>query len=157
LLVVALLVLNRRSLEDADVGVLVPIEHLHLLRSAPMFVALGPAELERLALTLTQESVDQGVAVCVQGETGDHFYLVERGTARVVRDGLEVAALGTGDFFGEIALLRDIPRTATVEAASELDLLVLERGPFLDAVKSTKCQIEAARVVSQRRMDELGL
>jgi MFS family permease len=157
LLVVALLVLNRRSLEDADVGVLVPIEHLHLLRSAPMFVALGPAELERLALTLTQESVDPGVAVCVQGETGDHFYLVERGTARVVRDGLEVAALGTGDFFGEIALLRDIPRTATVEAASELDLLVLERGPFLDAVKSTKCQIEAARVVSQRRMDELGL
>jgi hypothetical protein len=157
LLVVALLILNRRPLEDADVGVLVPIEHLHLLRSAPMFAALGPAELERLALTLGQKSVGPGVAVCVQGETGDNFYLVERGTARVVRDGLEVASLGTGDFFGEIALLRDIPRTATVEAASELDLLVLERGPFLDAVKSTKCQIEAARVVSQRRMDELGL
>jgi CRP-like cAMP-binding protein len=82
---------------------------------------------------------------------------MERGTARVVRDGLEVASLGTGDFFGEIALLRDIPRTATVEAVSDLDLLVLGRGPFLDAVKSTKCQIEAARVASQSRMDELGL
>jgi MFS family permease len=157
LLVVVLLVLNRVSLEDADVGVLVPIEHLHLLRSAPMFAALGPAQLERLARSLDQESVGPGVAVCVQGETGDHFYLMERGTARVVRDGLEVASLGTGDFFGEIALLRDIPRTATVEAVSDLDLLVLGRGPFLDAVKSTKCQIEAARVASQSRMDELGL
>jgi hypothetical protein len=157
LLVVVMLVLNRRPLEDADVGVLVSIEHLHLLRSTPMFAALGPAELERLARTLGQESVGPGVAVCVQGEMGDQFYLVEKGTARVVRDGLEVASLGTGDFFGEIALLRDIPRTATVEAVSDLDLLVLERGPFLDAVKSTKCQIEAARLVSQSRMDQLGL
>lgn len=122
-----------------------------------MFASLGPAELERLARTLDQESVGPGTAVCVQGEPGKRFYLVERGTARVVRDGHDVASLGTGDFFGEIALLRDIPRTATVEAVSELDLLFLERGPFLDAVKSTRCQIEAARMVSQTRLDELGM
>lgn len=155
--VIVLLLLNRRALQEADVGVLVPIEHLHMLRSAPMFAALGPAELERLARTLDRESVGPGAAVCVQGEPGERFYLVERGTARVVRDGDDVASLGTGDFFGEIALLRDLPRTATVEATSELDLLFLERGPFLDAVKSTKCQIEAARVVSQTRLDELGM
>jgi CRP-like cAMP-binding protein len=122
-----------------------------------MFAALGPAELERLATSADEESVGPGTAVCVQGETGERFYLVERGTARVVRDGVDVASLGTGDFFGEIALLRDIPRTATVEAMGDLDLLVLQRGPFLDAIKSSACQIEAARAVSQTRMDELGM
>jgi MFS family permease len=157
LLIIFLLIVNRRALQDADVGVVIPIEHLHLLRSVPMFAALGPAELERLATSAGEESVDPGSAVCVQGELGDRFYLVERGTARVVRDGVDVASLGSGDFFGEIALLRDIPRTATVEAMSDLDLLVLERGPFLDAIKSSACQIEAARAVSQTRMDELGI
>jgi MFS family permease len=156
LIIIALLV-NRRALQEADVGVMVPIEHLHLLRSAPMFAALGPAELERLARTIDVESVGEGAAVCVQGEPGEHFYFVERGTARVLRDGMDVATLGTGDFFGEIALLRDIPRTATVEAVSDLDLLVLERGPFLDAIKSSACQIDAAQAVTQIRMDELGM
>ncbi|HEU5112326.1 MAG TPA: MFS transporter, partial [Acidimicrobiia bacterium] len=157
LLIIMVLLVYRGALQEADVGVIVPIEHLHLLRSAPMFAALGPAELERLARTIAPESVVQGAAVCVQGEPGEHFYFVERGTARVLRDGTDVATLGIGDFFGEIALLRDIPRTATVEAVSDLDLLVLERGPFLDAIKSSACQIEAARAVTQTRMDELGL
>ena len=157
LLIIIVLVVNRRALQDADVGVVVPIEHLHLLRSIPMFAALGPAELERLATSADEESVGPGAAVCVQGETGERFYLVARGTARVVRDGVDVASLGSGDFFGEIALLRDIPRTATVKAVSDLDLLVLQRGPFLDAIKSSACQIEAARAVSQTRMDELGM
>jgi MFS family permease len=157
LLIIIVLLINRRALQEADIGVIVPIEHLHLLRSTLMFAALGPAELERLARTIDQESVGPGSAVCVQGEPGDRFYFVERGTARVVRDGMDVATLGTGDFFGEIALLRDIPRTATVEAVSDLDLLVLERGPFLDAIKSSACQIEAAQAVSQTRMDELGM
>ena len=156
-LIIVVLAVNRRSLQGADIGVVIPIEHLHLLRSAPMFAALGPAELERLARTVEEESVAPGTAVCVQGEAGDRFYLVERGAARVVRDGRSVASLGSGDFFGEIALLRDIPRTATVEAVSELDLLVLERGPFLDAIKSARCQIEAARAVTQIRLDELGM
>ena len=157
LLIIIVLLVNRLSLRDADVGVVAPIEHLHLLRSIPMFAALGPAELERLATSADEESVGPGTAVCVQGETGERFYLVERGTARVVRDGVDVASLGTGDFFGEIALLRDIPRTATVEAVGNLDLLVLQRGPFLDAIKSSACQIEAARAVSETRMDELGM
>ena len=157
LLIILVVLVNRGALQEADVGVIVPIEHLHLLRSTPMFAALGPAELERLALTIDEESVGPGSAVCVQGEPGEHFYFVERGTARVVRDGMDVATLATGDFFGEIALLRDIPRTATVEAVGDLDLLVLERGPFLDAIKSSACQIEAAQAVSQTRMDELGM
>ena len=157
LLIIIMLLVNRRALQAADVGVVVPIEHLHMLRSLSMFAALGPAELERLATSADEESVRPGSAVCVQGELGERFYLVERGTARVVRDGVDVASLGAGDFFGEIALLRDIPRTATVVAESDLDLLVLEREPFLEAIKSSACQIEAARAVSQTRLDELGM
>jgi predicted MFS family arabinose efflux permease len=157
MLLIVMLLVNRRALQAADVGVVVPIEHLHMLRSISMFAALGPAELERLATSADEESVRSGSAVCVQGELGERFYLVERGTARVVRDGVDVASLGAGDFFGEIALVRDIPRTATVVAESDLDLLVLEREPFLDAIKSSACQIEAARAVSQTRMDELGM
>jgi len=157
LLLIIMLLVNRRALQAADVGVVVPIEHLHMLRSLSMFAALGPAELERLATSVNEESVRSGAAVCVQGELGERFYLVERGTARVLRDGVDVAALGAGDFFGEIALLKDIPRTATVVAESDLDLLVLEREFFLDAIKSSACQIEAARAISQTRMDELGM
>ena len=157
LLVVLVLVVNRSALRQADVGVVVPVEHLHLLRSTPIFAALGPAELERLARTVNQESIGAGSPVVVQGQLGEHFYLIERGTARVVRDGLDVAALGIGDFFGEIALLRDIPRTATVEAVSELDLLVLERAPFFDALRSSACQIDAAEAVTKSRLDELGV
>ncbi|HLU30449.1 MAG TPA: MFS transporter [Acidimicrobiia bacterium] len=156
-IIVALLAMNQRPLVDADIGVVVPVEHLHLLRSTPMFTALGPAELERLARTLEEESVEPGSAVVVKGEVGDHFYLIQEGTARVVRDGTDVASLAAGDFFGEIALVRDIPRTATVRAETGLELLVLERTAFLDAMRSSPCQVEAAENVSQTRIDELGI
>jgi len=141
----------------SDVGVLVAVALLHLLRWMPMLAALGLAALERLARAIGEESIGPGSTVVVQGEKGEHFYVIKHGAARVVRDGVDVASLETGDFFGEIALLRDIPRTATVEAVGELDLLVLERGPFLDAIKSSRCQIEAAEAVSQARIDELGM
>jgi len=155
LFVPIIFLVNRRALVRADVGVVVPVEYLHLLRSLPMFGALGPAELERLARMLEAESVGPGTPVVIQGDAGEHFYLIQDGAARIIRDGRAVASLETGDFFGEIALLRDIPRTATVEAVGNLDLLVLERGPFLDAIRSSACQIEAAETVTQTRIDEM--
>jgi MFS family permease len=155
--IVLVVALNRQAVRAADVGVVVPVEHLHLLRSITMFSALGPAELERLALTVEEEAIDAGTLIVVQGEVGEHFYVIENGSARVVRDGVEVANLYAGDFFGEIALVRDIPRTATVEAVDELELLVLERGAFLDAIHTSACQIDAAEAVSQTRIDELGV
>ena len=157
LLIATVMTLNYRSLDEADVGVVIPIEHLHLIRSTAIFGALGPAKLERLARALDEESIAPGLPVVVQGEIGEHFYLIKSGTARVVRDGAPVASLAPGDFFGEIALLQDIPRTATVEAVDQLDLLVVERGNFLDAIRSSLCQIEAAEAVSRSRLDELGI
>ena len=65
----------------------------------------------------------------------DSFYVIERGEKEVSKDGHTAARLGRGDFFGEIALLRDVLRTATVAARTGLRLFALERGDFLEAVR----------------------
>lgn len=145
-----------RSLVRADVGIQIPVERLHLLHASPLFAALGPAELERLAGLLESRAVHVGDVVVTQGEVGDHFYLIESGSAEVTRDGRHVADLGAGDYFGEIALLMDIPRTASVAASTSLNLLVLERGDFLATIRSYPCQLAAAESATQTRIQELG-
>ena len=69
-----------------------------------------------------------------EGMAGDRFYLIKSGVAEVIARGVVVNRLGPGDAFGEIALLRDVPRQATVRAVEDLDLYALEREVFLDAV-----------------------
>jgi CRP-like cAMP-binding protein len=69
-----------------------------------------------------------------QGAVGDRFYVIRSGRATVEVDGAETGALAPGDFFGEIALLHDVPRTATVRALDDLELFALERVEFLAAV-----------------------
>jgi CRP-like cAMP-binding protein len=72
--------------------------------------------------------------VCREGESGDRFYLIEHGTAEVTAGGVKVNELGPGDAFGEIALLRDVPRQATVRALTDLTMHALERHIFIPAV-----------------------
>jgi len=92
-----------------------------------------------------------GETIIRQGDPGDRFYLVEDGAVAVTIDGEHVADLGPGDFFGEIALLRNAPRNATVTASGLVRLLVLERMEFLDAVTGSHAASEAAdRAVDQR-------
>jgi CRP-like cAMP-binding protein len=86
-----------------------------------------------------------------QGDAGDLFYLIADGIAVVSVDGERRATIDAGDFFGEIALLRDTPRTATVTAETEMELLSLDRDQFLAAVTGhTQSVEEADLVVSQR-------
>ncbi len=79
-----------------------------------MFASLGPVPLEELAARLEYGAIGAGAEIVRQGEAGDRFYVIDSGTVEVFEDGVLARGEGPGDHFGEIALLRDIPRTATV-------------------------------------------
>jgi hypothetical protein len=130
----ALLVLTWPGLRRIDAEATVPTEALELLRRIAIFAPLPPPVLERLASAAVEVHVPPLAEAVAQGAAGDRFYVVRSGRATVEVDGAETGELGPGDFFGEIALLRDVPRTATVRALDELALYALERDDFLAAV-----------------------
>jgi MFS family permease len=104
------------------------------LRAIPMLAVLPDHTLERMARTSVEVRVPAGAVVFGEGDAGDRFFIIESGTADVTIRGQLVASLTAGDSFGEIALLRDVPRTATVAATSDLSLRAIDRRHFLPAV-----------------------
>ena len=91
-------------------------------------------------------------AVFEQGGHGDRFYVIDSGRAVVEADGAEIGELGPGSFFGEIALLRDVPRTATVRALEPLQLWALDRELFISVVTGHAPSLEAAESVVGARL-----
>jgi MFS family permease len=148
----ALAVLTWRAINSIDRNAQVATEALELLRAIPIFAPLPPAVVERLASIAEEVRVLPGVAVCTQGEPGDRFYAIAEGSAAVSADGEERPRLGPGDFFGEIALLRDVPRTATVTAVEPLRLYALERDDFIAAVTGHAPSREAAESIVSARL-----
>ena len=112
----------------------IPERELRLLRSVDLFGSLPAPELEGLAARLTEVIAAPGIPIVREGEVGYHLYVIEEGEVQVVREGRPVATLGPGDYFGEIALLRHVPRTATVVAKTPTTLLSLEREGFLEEI-----------------------
>ena len=109
-------------------------EGLELLRGVSILGMLPENVLERLARSATLVSVAGGQMVFSEGDAGDLFYVIERGTVDVSIAGKIVNSLVSGDSFGEIALLRDIPRTASITATSDLTARTIGRDRFLAAV-----------------------
>lgn len=103
---------------------------LRILRELPFLRDLPEARLVELAVLTRPLSVPAGRAVVWQGEPGATFYLVRRGTLEVLKDGQPVASIGANGYFGEIALLRNVPRTATVVARTAADLLTMNGADF---------------------------
>jgi MFS family permease len=134
LLPTAILILRGRIQSLDERAMPIPERELEILRSVDLFTSLPAFELEGLAARLTEVKVAPGTAIVTEGETGHHLYVIEDGEVEVVRDGQPVAMLGPGDYFGEIALLRHVPRTATVVSKSHSTLLSLEREAFLEEV-----------------------
>jgi predicted MFS family arabinose efflux permease len=141
-----------RRLAAIDSRAVVPAERIALLRANPIFGPLPPAAVEHLAAKLQPRSVRQGEVVFRQGDSGDLFYLVEHGRCEIAIDGEKVADAWPGEAFGEIALLRDVPRTATVTAAEDTTLLALERDEFIAAVTGHAPSREAADSVIGSRL-----
>src|SRR5436305_6145266 len=123
-----------------------------LLRSMEIFSPLSQPILEGLAAQLEPVHVGAGDAIVEQGDVGDHLYLINSGEVEVRIDGQAQATQGPGDHFGEIALLQDIPRTATVIARNDVELFALARKSFLDAVTGHAGSAAAAEAVVSARL-----
>lgn len=109
---------------------------LAVIRATPMLAPLPTLALERLARAATRLAVPAGADVIRQGDRGDRFYMIAAGLADAIVDGHLVATLGPGGSFGEIALIEDVPRSATVTAREDLDLIAVDRGEFIGALTS---------------------
>ena len=144
--------LTWRQLHAIDGQAPAPARALELLERVPFLAALPPVTLESLAAHAAFVEVPAGRAVVEQGDHGDRFYVIADGAASVEIDGRQVGDLGPGDAFGEIALLRDVPRTATVTARTDLTLLSLARDEFLAAVTGHAPTAEAAGALVETRL-----
>jgi CRP-like cAMP-binding protein len=126
--------LASRALRRTDEAAVVHVRELELLRGLPMFASLPPPTIERLSALLTPVAVGAGQVVIRQGDPGDDFFFVDDGELDVHVDDIHRRTLGPGSGFGEIALVRNVPRTATVTARTDGRLYALSREVFLAAV-----------------------
>jgi cAMP-dependent protein kinase regulator len=107
------------------------------LKDVPFFSSMSEQDLAAVAQQTDEISVAAGRVLAREGERGDEFFVVESGTAEVTRGGAPVARIGAGDFFGEIALIREERRTATVTATSPMVLIVMNGSRFRSLDAST--------------------
>jgi MFS family permease len=143
----ALIVVGRKF----EIGAPVAEEQYQLLRGNSIFAPLPIATVERLSHDLVAVETPAGQDVIVQGDIGDRFYLIEEGQVEVFEHGEFRRHEGPGESFGEIALLHDVPRTATVRTTVDTRLLALEREQFLLAVTGHRRSQQRAHSVSEER------
>lgn len=141
---VALLAATFRAVAQADEGADMPVVEMSILRQLPMFETSTPLALEAVARSAEHVRVADGTVVVTQGDPGDRFYAVASGRFDVVMSGEHIRFAERGSFFGEVALLADIPRTATVTARGPGELLAVDRVAFLIAVTGSDTSRAAA-------------
>ena len=150
--VTALVLVSVRGLQRVDRIALAP-DGLETLRAVPMLSVLPDHAIERLARMSVRMTLPAGHMVFEQGDEGDRFYVIESGEVEVSKVGEPVARLGAMGSFGEIALLRDVPRTASVLTLTEVVVRALDRRHFLAAVTGHADASEQAELVVVRYMD----
>ena len=128
------------------------LAELRAIGAVPMFRPLSAPVLERLAGDAVAVSVASGDSLIHAGDRGDRFYIIVTGRATVEVDGVITGQVGPGAGVGEIALLHDIPRTATIRATEPMTALAILREPFLAAVTGQPRSRAMAQQVAQRRL-----
>jgi MFS family permease len=144
-----------RRIRALDAEALAPTLELDLLRAIPLFKPLPAPAIDQLASSLIPVRATAGTEIVRQGDAGDRFYVIASGEVDVFIDGGQIGTLGPGEHFGEIALLRDVPRTATVKARADSELYGLERDEFLSAVTGHAASAEAADAIVASRLGGL--
>jgi MFS family permease len=140
-----------RRLAQIDDAV-APAAALELIDQVPMFAPLSIAAKERLAANIVSVTAEAGEVVIRAGEVGDRFYMVGEGALEISANGMHTTA-HEADYFGEIALLRDVPRTATVTALVDTKLYALRREDFLAVVTGHQAAHVAADAVAEERLE----
>jgi MFS family permease len=145
-------VLRWRGLRQVDAVAVVPGKQLELLRAVPFLSVLPPPALELLASSATRVEGKPGDVIIRQGKEGDRFYVISRGEVVVSIDNQRVRTQRAGDYFGEVALLERIPRTATVTARTSVELFALDKDHFIEAVTGHPVSVSRAGQISQERL-----
>ena len=133
-------------------GAAVPQRPFALIHELPLFAPLPIATLETITLGLGERRYDDREEIIVQGRFGDAFFVIDEGHVQVEVDAVACQRMGPGEFFGEIALLRDVPRTATVRALGPVRVLALEREQFLAGIGAHAHSAAAAQAVAGDRL-----
>jgi CRP/FNR family cyclic AMP-dependent transcriptional regulator len=127
---------------------------MQALKRAPLFEGLSRAELVLLSRVSEDLEVPAGKVLCREGEIGHEFFVIIDGEIDVTRDGEHLATRSSGDFFGEIALLEEMPRTATVTAKTPLRFFVLTRQAFVRLIDANpRVERKVLRTLARRVAD----
>lgn len=151
LLLLIYLALRSSRLRSLEMGAPLDERHYEMLKSSAIFSPLPVATLERLCHEAEEVEFEAAQAVIREGESGDRFYLIMSGEVEVFEGETFKRIQGPGEGFGEIALLHDVKRTATVRTKASSTLLTLDRDHFLDAVTGhTRARELAGNVAAER-------
>jgi CRP-like cAMP-binding protein len=122
------------------------------IRDIPLFAGLSRKQRRVLALRADEVDVQPGTLVCHKGQSASQFYVIERGTAKVVRDGQYLDELGPGDFFGEMGLHDDTPRNADVVAKTPLTVMILNGAALKELERDVpKLARRISKTIDQRQ------
>jgi hypothetical protein len=145
-------VLTWPQMRQLDEGGPVAARRVALLRGQPMFAPLSLATVEHLAATMVPVRFEDGEWLIREGDVGDRYLLIDEGTVEVHQGDRSVRELGPGDGVGEIALLQDVPRTASVVARGDAAAYSLDRASFLEAVIGHGASLAATRSVAESHL-----
>ncbi len=145
-----------RGIEETEEALASGVSCLDLVRRVPIFAPLDDEMQEDLASRMVERRVEGGETLVAQGEPAEDFFLIVEGAFDTQVDGKSVRTMGPGDSFGEIGLLRDTERTATVEAKEAGVVMVLSREDFLGAVSADPASMVVADAIINTRLGDLG-